>query len=128
MPQPLAVTLAADFGRTKRIIISPVAKRTQQCWLLTPPMAAQRFAGYRPTTTDSTRPTHPPPTQARTMIELHLDIPTADGAMNTCVVHPDEGGPHPVVLFYMDAPGKREELHTMARRLEIGRASCRERV
>ena len=35
--------------------------------------------------------------------------PTADGAMNTFVVHPDEGGPHPVVLFYMDAPGKREE-------------------
>lgn len=51
------------------------------------------------------------------MIERHLDIPTADGAMNSFVVHPDEGGPHPVVLFYMDAPGKREELHDMARRL-----------
>ena len=37
--------------------------------------------------------------------------------MNSFVVHPDEGGPHPVVLFYMDAPGKREELHDMARRL-----------
>lgn len=51
------------------------------------------------------------------MIEQHLDIATADGAMNTFVVHPEEGGPHPVVLFYMDAPGKREELHDMARRL-----------
>jgi carboxymethylenebutenolidase len=51
------------------------------------------------------------------MIEHHIDIPTAEGAMNTFVVHPDEGGPHPVVLFYMDAPGKREELHDMARRL-----------
>ena len=51
------------------------------------------------------------------MIEHHIDIPTADGAMNTFVVHPDEGGPHPVILFYMDAPGKREELHDMARRL-----------
>ncbi len=51
------------------------------------------------------------------MIEHHLDIPTADGAMNSFVVHPEEGGPHPVVLFYMDAPGKREELHDMARRL-----------
>jgi carboxymethylenebutenolidase len=51
------------------------------------------------------------------MIEHHIDIPTADGAMNTFVVHPEEGGPHPVVLFYMDAPGKREELHEMARRL-----------
>ena len=51
------------------------------------------------------------------MIEQHLDIPTADGAMNSFMVHPDEGGPFPVVLFYMDAPGKREELHDMARRL-----------
>lgn len=51
------------------------------------------------------------------MIEHHIDIPTADGAMNSFVVHPDEGGPHPVILFYMDAPGKREELHDMARRL-----------
>lgn len=37
--------------------------------------------------------------------------------MNTFVVHPEEGDPHPVVLFYMDAPGKREELHDMARRI-----------
>jgi carboxymethylenebutenolidase len=51
------------------------------------------------------------------MLEHHLDIPTADGAMNAFVVHPEEGGPHPVILFYMDAPGKREELHDMARRL-----------
>ena len=51
------------------------------------------------------------------MIEKHLDLTTADGSMNTFVVHPDEGGPFPVVLIYMDAPGKREELHDMARRL-----------
>jgi carboxymethylenebutenolidase len=51
------------------------------------------------------------------MIEKHLDITTADGAMNTFVVYPEEDGPFPVVLFYMDAPGKREELHDMARRL-----------
>src|ERR1700753_2021259 len=51
------------------------------------------------------------------MIEQHIDIPTADGSMNSFVVHPDEGGPFPVVLFYMDAPGKREELHDMARRI-----------
>ena len=37
--------------------------------------------------------------------------------MNSFVVHPEEGGPHPVVIFYMDAPGKREELHDMARRI-----------
>ena len=51
------------------------------------------------------------------MIEHHLDIPTADGAMNSFVVHPEAGGPFPVVLFCMDAPGKREELHDMARRI-----------
>lgn len=52
-----------------------------------------------------------------TMIERQLDIPTADGAMNSFIVHPEENAPHPVVLFYMDAHGKREELHDMARRL-----------
>jgi len=51
------------------------------------------------------------------MIDRELDIQSADGAMNTFVTHPEEGGPHPVVLFYMDAPGKRGELHDMARRL-----------
>lgn len=51
------------------------------------------------------------------MIDREIDIQTADGAMNTFVTHPEEGGPHPVVLFYMDAPGKRSELHDMARRL-----------
>ena len=51
------------------------------------------------------------------MIEREIDIATADGTMNTFIVEPEEGGPHPVVLFFMDAPGKREELHGMARRL-----------
>ncbi|MEO8836869.1 MAG: dienelactone hydrolase family protein, partial [Caldimonas sp.] len=51
------------------------------------------------------------------MIERHIDIETRDGAMNTFVVYPEEGGPFPLVLFYMDAPGKREELHEMARRI-----------
>ena len=51
------------------------------------------------------------------MIEKELDIRTPDGAMNTFITHPEEGGPFPAVLFYMDAPGKREELHDMARRI-----------
>ena len=51
------------------------------------------------------------------MIEQHIDIQTQDGAMNTFITHPEEGGPFPVVMFYMDAPGKREELHDMARRI-----------
>ncbi|MFP6816225.1 MAG: dienelactone hydrolase family protein [Pseudomonadales bacterium] len=51
------------------------------------------------------------------MKEREIDIATADGHMNTFVTHPERDGPYPVVLFYMDAPGKREELHDMARRL-----------
>lgn len=51
------------------------------------------------------------------MIERQLDITTPDGDMPTFIVHPDEGGPHPVVLFQMDAPGMREELRNMSRRL-----------
>ena len=53
----------------------------------------------------------------RDVIDQHIEIATRDGAMNTFVTHPEEGGPFPVVFFYMDAPGKREELHDMARRL-----------
>ena len=51
------------------------------------------------------------------MIETELDLDTGEGAMGTFVTRPDGDGPHPVVLFYMDAPGKREELHDMARRI-----------
>jgi carboxymethylenebutenolidase len=51
------------------------------------------------------------------MLEKQLDIPTGDGAMNTYITCPEEGGPYPVILFLMDAPGKREELHDMARRI-----------
>ena len=51
------------------------------------------------------------------MRDRETDIVTPDGAMNTFITYPDEGGPFPVVLLLMDAPGKREELHDMARRL-----------
>lgn len=51
------------------------------------------------------------------MIEQTVDIPTPDGACTTFVVRPDRGGPFPPVLFFMDAPGYREELRDMARRL-----------
>lgn len=51
------------------------------------------------------------------MIEAEVPIPTADGTMSAFTTRPDEGGPFPVVFFYMDAPGKREELHDMARRI-----------
>jgi len=51
------------------------------------------------------------------VIDRDIDVTTPHGTMNVFVTHPEEGGPHPVVLFFMDAPGKREELHDMARRL-----------
>jgi carboxymethylenebutenolidase len=51
------------------------------------------------------------------MRDRDIRITTKDGVMPAFVTHPEEGGPFPVVFFYMDAPGKREELHDMARRL-----------
>jgi carboxymethylenebutenolidase len=50
------------------------------------------------------------------MFEQTLDIATKDGAMETFMVRPDRAA-HPPVLFLMDAPGVREELRDMARRL-----------
>jgi carboxymethylenebutenolidase len=51
------------------------------------------------------------------MIEATVDIRTADGEMETFICHPERGGPFPAVFFLMDAPGIREELRDMARRL-----------
>ena len=51
------------------------------------------------------------------MVEQQLNIPTRDGETTTFITHPERGGPHPVILFYMDAPAIREELRDMARRL-----------
>jgi carboxymethylenebutenolidase len=51
------------------------------------------------------------------VIEQTVDIPTKDGKTTTFIVHPDRGGPFPVILFYMDAPAIREELRDMSRRL-----------
>ncbi|MFD3264191.1 dienelactone hydrolase family protein [Phenylobacterium ferrooxidans] len=51
------------------------------------------------------------------MIEQTVDIATPHGATTTFIVHPERDGPHPVILFYMDAPAIREELRDMARRL-----------
>ena len=51
------------------------------------------------------------------MIEEIVDLATSDGAMETFICRPERGGPHPAVFFLMDAPGIREELYEMARRL-----------
>ena len=51
------------------------------------------------------------------MIERQIEIATSDGRMDTFVCHPERAGQYPVVIFYMDAPGIREELRDMVRRL-----------
>ena len=51
------------------------------------------------------------------MIEKNVEIATPDGSMTTFVCHPERDGPAPPILFFMDAPGIREELRDMVRRL-----------
>ena len=51
------------------------------------------------------------------MREAEVSIHTDDGDMDLFVCRPEEGGPFPAVVFYMDAPGIREELRDMARRI-----------
>lgn len=51
------------------------------------------------------------------MREEIIDITTKDGAMETFICRPERDGPYPAVFLLMDAPGIREELYDMARRL-----------
>jgi carboxymethylenebutenolidase len=51
------------------------------------------------------------------MQETRLNVPTKVGTSDTFICHPERGGPYPGVIFYMDAPGIREELYDMARRI-----------
>jgi carboxymethylenebutenolidase len=51
------------------------------------------------------------------MIERQIDVTTDDGTMTTFIFHPEHGGPHPVVLYLMDAPSIRPALKDMASRL-----------
>ena len=51
------------------------------------------------------------------MIERELDVTTPEGEMKTFIYHPEHDGPHPVVLYLMDAPSIRPVLKDMANRL-----------
>lgn len=51
------------------------------------------------------------------MIEQSLDLKTSAGEMETFICRPERGGAYPAVFLLMDAPGIREELRDMARRL-----------
>lgn len=43
-------------------------------------------------------------------------VPLSDGPADVHLAHPAGAGPWPVLIFYMDAPGIRGELHRMAHR------------
>jgi carboxymethylenebutenolidase len=51
------------------------------------------------------------------MIEEEVLITTKHGNMPTFAACPDSPGEYPGIIFYMDAPGIREELRNMARRI-----------
>jgi len=51
------------------------------------------------------------------MIERELDVTTPEGKMKTFIYHPQHEGPHPVVLYLMDAPSIRPALKDMDTRL-----------
>ncbi len=51
------------------------------------------------------------------MIEQDVIVTTKHGQMPCFAACPDGAGPFPPIIFYMDAPGTREELRNMARRI-----------
>lgn len=51
------------------------------------------------------------------MKESLINVRSDDGNIDCFVCHPEENGPYPAIIFYMDAPAIREELRDMARRL-----------
>ncbi len=51
------------------------------------------------------------------MVEADVVVGTKHGEMPAFMVRPDGPGPFAPIIFYMDAPGFREELKNMARRM-----------
>ena len=51
------------------------------------------------------------------MIEQDVMVPTKHGLQPSFVVAPESSAPLPPVILYMDAPGIREELRNLARRI-----------
>jgi len=58
------------------------------------------------------------------MYEEEIRVPTADGTMTVFVAHPDDEGPFPVAVLYMDAIGYREQVKENARRFAAGGFYC----
>ena len=51
------------------------------------------------------------------LIESEINVTTKHGSCLSFTAHPDGEGPFPGIILYMDAPGYREELKNMARRI-----------
>jgi len=58
------------------------------------------------------------------MIEGEVNIPTADGLMATYFVRPAAAAQRPAIVLFIDAPGVREELLDMARRIAAAGYYC----
>jgi carboxymethylenebutenolidase len=58
------------------------------------------------------------------MHEQETTVRTDDGQMTTFVCHPDDGGPFPVAVLYMDAVGYREQIKQNARRFAADGYYC----
>src|ERR1700730_7669896 len=50
------------------------------------------------------------------MVDKEIRVHTTDGEMTTFVVHPDDDGPFPVAVVFMDGVGYREQVKANARR------------
>lgn len=51
------------------------------------------------------------------LVEKDVQVTTKYGRMPAFTAHPEDSGPYPGIILYMDAPGFREELCHMARRI-----------
>ena len=51
------------------------------------------------------------------MHEKFAQIATPSGRMEAFVTHPEQDGPFPAVIVFMDVFGLREELYDVARRI-----------
>ena len=58
------------------------------------------------------------------MIERDVIVTTKHGEMPSFFVHPDGPARHPGIIFYMDAPGIRDELRNMCRRIAKAGYAC----
>jgi len=58
------------------------------------------------------------------MYESTVNVTSADGVIPSFYTAPDLNSKWPAIIFYMDAPGIREELHQMARRIAVAGYAC----